>query len=413
MFKSGKLTFVMDIGAGSSAKGIRAANLWKHYKKNHTTFVVNTYLENAAHSYEDDNHEYIFQCLSSITPLDDLYEKQYLSPGCAFQKETILKEITDWNMTPEKLGIHPNAIIVTKKDIDYEAGRTDFEGNQKHDRDSANLRIGSTLHGVGAARARRVLRRSDVVLAKDIPELQQYLCATNKEIMSRLNGGESGLHEIAQGYQLSLMSEFYPRTTSRNVSVSAALDDSLLPPNVVGPLIANFRTFPIRVNSNKYIRKSDGKILTWNEYKETNQDNIEIIKGDSGGCYSDQSELTWEYISSLAGRQILETTSLTKLPRRVYSFSKNNMNEGLLFNNTGDNIYISVNFMNYVDPSVEGKRTLNEVLTDKVKNWINSNILTSTNRDYWLLNNINVRGIFIGTFKTVDDSVFVPIANQI
>lgn len=410
LFKRGKLTFVLDGGAGSSAKGQRGAYIWKNHKENHTTLAINTFMSNAAHTITHaDGKEVIHQCLSSITTLGN-YDRQYISPGSVFAKNEIIKEIELCKETPTKLGIHPNAVIVTENDINYEKGLVDFEGNKKSNQDSINLRIGSTLHGVGAARARRILRRPDVVLAKDIKELQPFICQTHEEILERLSNGESGLGEIAQGYQLSLMSKFYPKTTSRNCSVSAFLDDSLLPPSVVGPVVLNYRTFPIRVNNNKYIRKSDGKILTWDGWNSTADSDKTMLSGDSGGMYADQQELTWDEISKNAGKKILEQTSLTKLPRRVFTFSKINLLESLIHNNTGDDVYISINFMNYVDSSIEGKRSP-EIMTNKVVNWLNSYVftpeLTSATKKY----NIKLKGLFISTGKIIDDSIFVD-ANE-
>ena len=403
MFKPGKITFILDGSAGSSAKSLRGANIWKYHKKKHTKFAVNTFMENAAHTVTHrDGREYIHQCLSSITSLGD-YDKQFLSPGCVFAEETFLNEVKLLNdhIHNNQIAIHPNVAIVTQKDVDYERGICDFEGNKKEIQNSANLSIGSTLHGVGAARARRILRRKDVLLAKDVPALQPYIVNTHHEIMKRLESGESALGEIAQGYQLSLFSNFYPKCTSRNCSVSAFLDDSLLPPSVAGPVVVNFRTFPIRVNSNKYIRKSDKKILTWDEFNNTIESDKYIINGDSGGCYNDQEELTWEDISNQAGKKIFEQTSLTKLPRRVYSFSNINMIEALKYNNTGDDQYVSINFMNYVDGSVEGKTEIKEILTKKVVSWLHSNVLYNIPS--------SVKGIFISAWKTIDDSVYIPI----
>lgn len=411
MFLPGKLTFVLDGGAGSSGKGLRAAYLWKNFAENHTRFAVNTFMSNACHTvFDEHGGEHQYQCLASITHMPDSYEKQYISPGCAFSEKEILDEINKYGMTPAKLGIHPHAVIVTRRDIDYEAGRCDFEGNSKSTMDSPNLRIGSTIHGVGAARARRVLRRPDSRLAKDVPELQSFLCDTSVEIMTRLEAGQSGLMEIAQGYQLSLMGPFWPRSTSRNCSVAASLDDALLPPVVAGPVVVNFRTFPIRVNNNKYIRKSDQKILTWDEYNSTSDNDRELLTGDSGGGYPDQVELTWAEVSIGAGKDIFEKTSLTKLPRRVFSFSQHNLKEALRFNNTGADTFVSVNFMNYVDASVEGKSDIDEVLTPKVMLWLMQHVVipVATSVKGRPLGYLDFpEGIFIGTWKTLDSSVYV------
>ena len=408
LFKPGKVTFCLDGGAGSSAKGLRGAYIWKHLKADHTRCVANTFMSNAAHTItHEDGREYVHQCLSSISSLGD-YDKQYLGPGCCFSIKEFVDEIA--NFPDAKVGLHPNAAIVTKADIDYERGKVDFEGNIKSEIDSANLRLGSTLHGVGAARARRVLRRKDAVIARDVPELAKFICHTQEEILDRLNSGESCLGEIAQGYQLSLFSDFYPKVTSRNCSVSAFLDDSLLPPSVAGPVVVNFRTFPIRVNNNKYIRKSDSKILTWREYQETDDNDRAVIVGDSGGCYYDQEELSWEQISESAGEEITELTSLTQLPRRVYNFSRVNLVESILFNNTGDDVYISLNFMNYVDPAVKGVRSIDEVMTDKVVKWLSEYIFCDGVMHELNNNKIDIKGLFIGTWKAIDDSVYISRA---
>lgn len=408
IFKPGKITIVLDGGAGSSAKGLRGANIWKNFKEDHTKFANNTFMENAAHTITLADKETVHQTLSSITTLED-YDIQYVSPGAVFAEKTMLDEIALCKLQDHKLMIHPNASIVTKADVDYEKGAVDFEGNPKLNMDSANLRIGSTLHGVGAARARRVLRRSDAVIAKQVPSLAKYLGETHKEMMANLISGQSGLGEIAQGYQLSLFSEFYPKTTSRNCSVSAFLDDSLLPPSVVGPVVVNYRTFPIRVNNNKYVNKKTKLILTWDQFNNTDPADKEIISGDSGAYYGDQKELSWDEISERAGEKIFECTSLTKLPRRAFTFSKINLMESLRFNNTGDDVYISVNFMNYVDAAVKGKRTLSEVLTPKVIAWIKENITAPELQQFYSNNRIKFNGLFIGTWKSIDDSVFLSL----
>lgn len=398
LFKPGKLTTVFDGGAGSSSKGLRAAYVWEKQRESHTTFAENTFMSNAAHTViTPDGVEHVFQCLSSITPFDN-YEKQYISPGAVFALHEIMPEIEKYNVNEKRLGIHPNTAIVTQKDIDYEKGTVDFEGNVKSEVESANLRLGSTLHGVGAARARRILRRGDSLLARDVPELRPFLCKTNEEIADRLERGESGLKEIAQGFQLSLFSDFWPKTTSRNCTVAAAFDDAMLPIKFAGPIIANFRTFPIRVNNNKFLRKSDGKICTKAEYDALPEDDKRLVVGDSGDIYNDQKELNWEEVRQLSGyeRSIAEITTLTKLERRVFSFSRKNLAESIRFNDTGDDIYISVNFLNYIDHRAESGE-----ITNKVKAWLLENIKQQ------LLANTRVAGVYLGYWKTLNDSIFL------
>ena len=260
------------------------------------------------------------------------------------------------------------------------------------------MKLGSTLHGVGAARARRILRRSDVLLARDIPELKPFICWTDREMMDRLDKGQAGFMEIAQGFQLGYLSQYYPKCTSRNCSVAAGLDDCGLPPSVVQDVIVNFRTYPIRVSSNKYIHAETSKVLTAEDMdamRANSQEHlIRVLKGDSGGCYPDQQEITWDAVTEASGikridptREIRERSSLTKLERRVYTFSKQNLKEAVRYNRGGGHVYVSINFINYVDMGLECTRgpinkqvrildrlATTSQLTPKVVDWINTNV---------------------------------------
>jgi adenylosuccinate synthase len=407
IFVPGKLTFIMDGGAGSSGKGSIGAFLWSKFRSKHTTFTVNTFMSNAAHTViGDDGVEHVYQALSCVTHTGE-YSKQFLAPGCVQELDALLGEIKKYNVTPFKLGIDPMVAIVQPKDIDYEKGTHDFDGNAKLKQDSANLRLGSTLQGVGAARARRMLRRDDVVLAKDIVELRPFLCDTAKEISARLDEGESGMCEIAQGYQLSLFTKFYPKTTSRNCTVAAALDDCMLPPKYAGNVVINFRTLPIRVNSNKYL-SADGKVLTYAEYEALPEGERTIVKGDSGGCYDDQEELSWEQVSEMAGAPIREVTTLTKLPRRVFSFSRKNLIDAIKANDTGHNIFISVNFVNYIDASVAGIRTPDK-LSQQTSGWLGENVVSPIMNRLNASTSTRVAALVLGTGKLTDDRVVVEM----
>lgn len=381
MFEPGKVAIVMDGGAGSSGKGKLGSFIGEH--ADNWQFCCNAFMSNAAHWVVlDDGTKYLYQTLSSVAYLKK-YQKMYVCGGAVIEIEPTLREIQENGVEPSRLGIHPLAAVVQQKDIDYEAGRANFEGDPLPSMVHSDcMKLGSTLHGVGAARARRILRRSDVRLARDVPELQPYICWTDREIVDRLVSGQSGLMEIAQGYQLSYLSVFYPKTTSRNCTVAAGLDDCGIPPVFAGKIVINFRTFPIRVNSNKYRHRTTGQLLNALDMKAmraNGEENlIEVLKGDSGGCYDDQQEITWEEVTEQSGiratdpnAEIREITSLTKLERRVYTFSNRNLQDAIKFNMTGGGTYISVNFMNYVDMAMDGARGGRDKVTEKAAQWMN------------------------------------------
>ncbi len=303
---------------------------------------------------------------------------------------------------------------------------------------------GSTAHGCGANRARRVLRRKEAKYAKDIPELRPFLCDVPNEVMDRLDRGESGLLEIAQGFQLSYMLQnMFPFTTSRNCTVAAGLDDMMVAPKYAGNVILNFRTFPIRINSNKYIDKKTSEHLTWEQYQTAHkaavqraseklfvegsghnpnnfpgfldeverqkEQDVTIVKGNSGPGYHDQEETTWEEVTKSSGatEPIMEITSVTKLPRRVFTYSRHNMHEAIRHNTANGKVWISINFMNYVDDNMTGRR-------GTAKNIIDDNISMKSRR--WLLDNLEPYiGMlrFIGTGAKTDDKIDVGDSSDI
>lgn len=395
IFKSGKLTAVLDAGAGSSGKGKLGAFLGERY--DNWQFCCNTFSAQAGHWVKQNGKEYFYQTLNSVA-YTDKYEKMLIGPGSIIELPALFKEIEKNNIKTEKLGIHPLAAILQEKDAAFERGEVDFDGNpvEQHD---GTMKRGSTCHGVGACRARKVLRRQDLQLARDIPELKEFICDTSEETIIRLENGQAGLLEIAQGFQLSYgLKDFYPYCTSRNCTVGAAFDDMMLPLRFAGPLILNIRTFPIRINSKKFIGK-DGKHLTWDEVQAGVEH--EVYEGDSGPWYDDQHEITWEELTKESGspEPICEVTSVTKLPRRVFTFSRKNLREAIRYNDTGHGVFVSVNFANYVDHKMAGaKNKLN--ITSKFKSWLENITSLEAETDKKYLK-------FIGTGAQTDEMIEV------
>jgi adenylosuccinate synthase len=157
--------------------------------------------------------------------------------------------------------------------------------------------------------------------------------------------------------------------TYRNITVAQGMSDMFLPTVYAGQVIINFRTFPIRINSNKYISTNDGRHLTYAEV--TAGEPYILYEGDSGPGYFDQEEITWEQLTQKSGSPdpIFEITSVTKLPRRVFTFSAQNVREAIKFNDTGHRITTAINFVNYVDFSLENC-TNEQLLTGKWYNWM-------------------------------------------
>jgi adenylosuccinate synthase len=403
-FTPGKLSIVADGTYGSSGKGSLASFLTEHADYQ---FACNTFSAQAGHWVRLDPTEpnkpgrtYFYQSLNSCAYQKDKYEKLYIGPDAAIEFPALMREIEENNIPVKKLGIHPLCTILQDKDSAYERGEVDYEGNPLSNRGDGTMKFGSTAHGVAPCRTRKMLRRQDTILAKDFVALEEMICDVEREIMDRLDKGQKGLLEIAQGFPLSLNYKFYPATTSRNVTVSAALDGMMLPPIYAGNVMLNFRTFPIRIANDKYIG-DDGKFLTWAEIQQYDKEDkkYQIYKGTSGGWYDDQEETTWEEITKSSGavEKIQELTSVTKMPRRVATWSKQCLIDAVKYNRTHGRMFISINFLNYVQNDILGYRGDSIKEFPKCIEWINKNLCD--------LDKLSAELKILGTGPKTDDKI--------
>ena len=136
---------------------------------------------------------------------------------------------------------------------------------------------------------------------------------------------------------------------------------------------------------------------------------IQIIKGDSGACYEDQREVTWDEVTVASGikeidpqAEIREVTSLTKLERRCFDWSKINLREAIRYNRTIGRTFISINFMNYVDATLKGKRGTVKELTShpKATRWLQDNVFPTLTGTKAVLK-------FLGTGALTDDMLML------
>jgi len=394
LFNPGKLTTVMDGGAGSSGKGKLGSFICQN--ADNWQFACNTFAPQAGHWVKtDDGKKYFYQTFNSCAYLDN-YEKLYIGPGSIIELPAFWREIEESNIDKSKIGISPVVAILQDIDAAFERGEVDLDGNEI-DGGEGTMLHGSTCHGVGAARARKILRRPNTKLARDIPELKEFLCDVPSEIMRRLDQGQAGLLEVAQGFQLSYgLSQFYPHSTSRNCTVAAGFDDLMVPTKYAGQVIINFRTFPIRISNKKYIGLN-GEHLTWDDIEKDVPH--EVYEGNSGPGYKDQVETSWDAITKESGspEKIIEMTSVTKLPRRAFTFSKKNLVDAIRHNDTGNDIHISVNFADYIDYNIKGKRGPMSEISNKLRSWIVDNITSELPR--------NTKLSFVGTGPLSDDTI--------
>ena len=230
----------------------------------------------------------------------------YLNAGSVIDAEVLEQELQDNEINVDNFFIHPDAAVIT---AECKA--------EERDANSSTTKIASTRKGVGAALARKVMRRG--ITAADHHYLRNFV--RRIDLNGQMLNGRSVLVEIPQGVSLSLNhSGFYPTTTSRDCTPTAALSDAGIHPNLYHDTLIVMRSRPIRVGH----IVEDGK-----------------VRGESGGCYPDQHELSWGEVGAEA-----EITTVTQRVRRVFTFSKKQLMDVFSLCRPG---YFMLTFCNYVD----------------------------------------------------------------
>lgn len=305
-----KIDLVMDFQFGSTGKGLLAGYL---AKRNDYTTVACSFATNAGHTYIDKSrgiHMMTQQLPTGIS--GPTVRRVLIGPGALIHIPTLFAEMDRYAdmLIGKQIFIHPQAAIVEDDHADEE-------------RRLGLTKIGSTTKGVGAAMIQRIKR--------DPQNLNTAGCLKNKSLLAgrriivsdtlyraALETSDYLLVEGAQGFSLSMYHGFYPYTTSRDVTPWQIAADCGLPFRATRnmSIFGTLRTFPIRVN---------------------NRD------GTSGPGYPDQREIDWDLIGVAP-----ELTTVTKLPRRVFEFSMQQLEEALWHCGGYKNTHLFLNFANYM-----------------------------------------------------------------
>jgi adenylosuccinate synthase len=283
---------------------------------------------NSGHSFVDENgRTIVLRQLSTgfVNPRTRLL----IPAGAQIDPAVLQQEIESLKLPPERIGIDRNAFIIEEKDREEE--------RRLHLRE----RLSSTLCGVGAAQARRVLRSEDARLAKDVGSehswLNRYVTDVSDEVSTALDDDKKVLIEGTQGFGLSLYhSEHYPKTTSRDTTAAGFLSEVGVSPRLVTEIVVVFRTFPIRV------------------------------AGNHAGPMED--EITWEQLQAESGypNPIEERTSVTDKVRRVARFDQELATRAVQVNRPTQ---LAINGLDYIDCANRRIRNWDQ-LTAKTKEWV-------------------------------------------
>ena len=102
------------------------------------------------------------------------------------------------------------------------------------------------------------------------------------------------------------------------------------------------------------------------------------MTGTSGPFEPDMQEISWrslsEELTKKAGKEtnVKEITTLTKLNRRICKIKDGSISKSMLRKSliTLNPTHISVTFLNYLDPNIEGATTFEEINSPIVEEWL-------------------------------------------
>jgi adenylosuccinate synthase len=283
---------------------------------------------NSGHSFVDENGATVV--LRQLpTGFINPRTRLLIPAGALIDLEIVKHEIESLGLTPERVGIDRKCFIIQEGDRDQEQKLLLRE------------RLSSTLCGVGAAHARRVLRSEDAKLARDEGGehqwLRRYLTDVSDEVNTALDHDRKVLIEGTQGFGLSLYhSDHYPKTTSRDTTAAGFLSEVGVSPRLVTEIVVVFRTFPIRV------------------------------AGQQAGPMKD--EITWAQLQRESGYPfpIEERTSVTHKVRRIGRFDWDLARRCVQTNRP---TRLAVNGLDYLEASNRGARNWDD-LTPTAKSFV-------------------------------------------
>ena len=162
---------------------------------------------NAGHSVEFNGEKYGLR----LTPSGFVHTdaKLMIGAGVLVNPDVLFKEFEDLKKynVKERMGVDSRCAIINDE-------------HMTRDKNSEYLskKIGSTGSGCGPANSDRVLRTID--LARDVPELEDYIVDVSLEVNDAIDNGEDVFIEGSQGFALSLYYGSYPYVTSKDTTAS-------------------------------------------------------------------------------------------------------------------------------------------------------------------------------------------------
>lgn len=337
MFEVPGAYVLVDGQYGSTGKGLAAAVLADCFAST-VDAVVSNAGPNSGHTCYYGNEKIVLKQLPSFAVYAKRMGKNhinvYMNGGAVIDPTILMDECVRYGVSPF---VHASAAVADEAAKYY---------------DQQNIEaIGSTGKGTGAALASKVMRIPTSVVMGNKEAAEGF---TRGLYRVYDNHSDIGIKhhrvfvEVSQGFSLGINAGFYPYCTSRDCTVSQAINDAGFHPLDYRQSMMVVRTFPIRV------------------------------AGNSGPMYPDQEETTWEQLG-----QTPEHTTVTNKVRRVFTWSDLQYRAALRANRP-DHIFL--NFCNYLRP-------------EKVDQFVVQNVL----RPYLEETGYNPKSVLLGYGPRVED----------
>lgn len=307
-FKSGPgAYFLVDGQYGSTGKGLLADYL-SDTEGHMVDAVTSNAGPNSGHTSYHGDEKVVLKQLPTLAVMEKLRNPDtgdipiYLSAGAIINPLILNAEVEKYGV---QVFLDGSATVITDGDVIMEGS-------------GSIQQVAGTRQGVGAALARKVLRDPSAVARSYPPETWH----PNIQVVEgyQLDASKATVFmEISQGFSLGLNSRFYPKVTSRECTVAQGCADARIAPQLVKGVAMVIRTYPIRVANHEGF--------------------------SSGGHYEDQQEINWSDIGIEP-----ELTTVTKRPRRIFTFSRRQYIDALIANRP---TLVFCNFMNYLPEEVQ------------------------------------------------------------
>lgn len=161
--------------------------------------------------------------------------KLLIAPGALIRLDILFKEMNE-TRAKGRLFLDKRTGVIELRHVERERANSFLAG-----------KIGSTLQGVGAAMADRVLRK--LRLAYEFNELKNMIRDVPDTVNKALDEGHDVIIEGTQGTFLSLYHGTYPYVTSRDTTASAFASEVGVGPKRVDEVIVVFKAYVTRVGS--------------------------------------------------------------------------------------------------------------------------------------------------------------------